>query len=49
MPSGSIAIWKVAIYHATNYIILLPVTFLPLFKLFIAISGMISEHNISKR
>jgi len=49
MPSGNIPIWKIFLYHATNFIILLPVTFLPLFRLFIAASGAVTEYNLSKR
>lgn len=47
--SNSVPIWHVLIYHLTNYIIIIPVSLLPLFKLFIVISGAITEHNISKR
>ena len=41
--------WKVILYHATNYIIFLPLTLLPIWKLYVAISGSLTENNISKR
>jgi hypothetical protein len=49
MVQAGIAGWKIVIYHATNYIIFIPVTLMPIFKLFIAVSGMVAENNISKR
>lgn len=42
LAQGTIAIWKIAIYHATNYIIMIPVLLFPMVKLFIFIAGIIS-------
>ena len=49
MPQTGITLWKVVIYHATNYIIFIPVTMYSIWKLYVAISGSLTEYNISKR
>lgn len=49
LASSNIAIWKIAIYHSTNYLIMIPVLLFPIYKLFLAFSSAISESNISKR
>lgn len=49
IPSGSISIWKIAIYHALNNIVLLPVSYIPLLKLFVALGGAVTEWNLSRR
>ena len=43
------AIWKIAVYHFTNHIIFIPVLLVPMYKLFIVMSGAIAQKNVSER
>jgi hypothetical protein len=49
LTSITIPIINIAIYHLTNFIIFIPVLLIPIFKLFVLLSGSLTEFNISKR
>ena len=46
---SSVPTWKILIYHVINFIFIIPVSALPIFKLFTALSGVIAEKRLSKR
>jgi hypothetical protein len=49
LSSSAIPVLNIVIYHLTNFIIFIPVLLLPIFKLFVLMSGSIAEASISKR
>lgn len=49
LSQGGIDIWKMVIYHFTNYIIFIPVLLIPIYKLYLALNAGITETNISNR
>jgi hypothetical protein len=49
LTATTIPIINIVIYHLTNFIILVPVLLIPIFKLFVMLSGIVTESNISKR
>lgn len=49
LAQEDIAIWKIAIYHFTNHIIFIPVLLIPMFKLYVAMEGALTQRNLTNR